>query len=122
MLNIQNEIKSFNDALEWSNSGCIKDLLLNMNEEIGEFWNIIKWVDTKTQQKMIQENKEEVENFIGDMVYLILKISYLCNVNSEKAIKDVLDEYRKRFPIDKAKGTHGNVRAGGVDLKNSVPQ
>src|SRR3989338_3652618 len=116
----QEYVKSFNDARDWSRFGSVKDLLLNMSEEIGEFWNIIKWVDVETQQHLIKENKEEVENFIGDMVYLILKISYLCDVNSEKAIKDVLDEYRKRFPIDKAKGTHGNVRAGGIDLKHLV--
>lgn len=119
MLNVQKKIKDFNDAREWSTHSSIKDLLLNINEEIGEFWNIIKWVDTETQQELIQKNKEEVENFIGDMLYLILKISYLCNVDSQKAINDVLEEYEKRFPIDKAKGSHGNTRAGGIDLKNN---
>ena len=117
MKEIQNKIKEFNDKRNWSTPSSIKDLLLNMNEEIGEFWNIIKWVDVDTQQKLIKENKEEVDNFIGDMLYLILKISYLCDVDSEKSILDVLDEYEKRFPIDKAKGSHGNTRAGGIDLK-----
>ncbi|MBI2448986.1 hypothetical protein HYV49_01685 [Candidatus Pacearchaeota archaeon] len=51
------------------------------------------------------------------MVYLILKISYLCNVDSKKAVEDVLVEYEKRFPVDKAKGSHGNKLAGGIDLK-----
>ena len=120
MKETQDRIKKFNDELDWSNPSCIKDLMLNMNEEIGEMWNIIKWVDTETQQKMILENKEEVENFVGDMIYLILKISYLCNVDPQKAIDDVMAEYEKRFPKDKAKGTHGNVRAGGVDLKNKL--
>ena len=77
--------------------------MLNMNEEIGEFWNIIKWVDVDMQQKLIKENKKEVENYIGDMLYLILKISYLCNIDSKKAINDVLEEYEKRFPVSKAK-------------------
>lgn len=117
MKKTQDQIKDFNDERDWSTPGCIKDLLLNMNEEIGEFWNIIKWVDTETQQKLVKENKEEVENFIGDMIYLILKTSYLCDVDSEKAIKDVMDEYEKRFPKDKAKGNHGNKLAGGIDLK-----
>src|SRR3989344_6006466 len=116
MLAIQNDIKAFNDALEWSKPSSIKDLLLNMNEEVGEFWNIIKWVDTDTQQKLIKENKAEVDNFIGDMLYLILKISYLCDVDSDKSILDVLKEYEKRFPIEKARGNHANIRAGGVDI------
>ena len=95
----------------------MKDLLLNMNEEIGEFWNIIKWVDTETQQKLISENKDEAKNFVGDMTYLILKIAYLCDVNSQEAINEVLEEYEQRFPIDKVKGGHANKRAGGIDLK-----
>src|SRR3989344_3741871 len=119
MLAIQNDIKAFNDALEWSKPSSIKDLLLNMSEEIGEFWNIIKWVDVETQQRLVRENKEEVENFIGDMMYLVLKVSYLCDVDAKKGFDDVMTEYEKRFPISKVKGTHGNVRAGGVDLKDA---
>ncbi|MBM3233088.1 hypothetical protein FJZ18_02895 [Candidatus Pacearchaeota archaeon] len=113
----QETIKRFNDARDWSDPGCIKDLLLNMNEEIGEFWNIIKWVDVSTQQKLIQKEHPEVENFIGDMLYLILKISYLCNVDSQKAIDEVMAEYEGRFPVDKTKGNHANLLAGGIDLK-----
>lgn len=119
MLEIQDKIKKFNDERDWSRPSSIKDLLLNMNEEIGEFWNIIKWVDTDTQQKLIKENKAEVENFIGDMIYLILKIAYLTEVNSKKAIEDVLEEYKKRFPLEKTRGKHANTMAGGIDLKKS---
>jgi len=114
---IQDEIKRFNDKREWSLPSSIKDLLLNMGEEVGEFWNIIKWVDVETQQKLIKESPEEVENFIGDMLYLILKVSYLCDVDPQKAISDVMTEYEKRFPIDKTKGSHANKRAGGTDDK-----
>ncbi|MGE0792740.1 MAG: hypothetical protein AB7V77_01010 [Candidatus Woesearchaeota archaeon] len=113
----QEIIKKFNDERNWSTKHSIKDLLLNMNEEIGEFWNIIKWVDTETQTKLIKENHDEVENFIGDMIYLILKVSYLCDVDSQKAIDDVMIEYEKRFPKDKMKGNHANKLAGGIDLK-----
>lgn len=117
---IQEALKSFNDARDWSKPSSIKDLLLNMNEEIGEFWNLIKWVDTSTQQRLIKENKAEVENFIGDMLYLILKIAYLSEVDAEKGILDVLKEYEKRFPVEKTKGNHGNIRAGGIDLKKEL--
>lgn len=117
---IQNALQSFNDARDWSRPSSIKDLLLNMNEEIGEFWNIIKWVDVETQQRLIKENKGEVENFIGDMLYLILKVAYLSEVNAEKGIRDVLAEYEKRFPAERTKGNHGNTRAGGIDLKKEL--
>lgn len=116
---IQNKVEEFNKTRDWGKIWEIKDLLLNMNEEIGEMWHIIKWIDEKKQEEMIGKNKEEVENFIGDMLYLLLKIAAISKVDSEKGIKDVLAEYGKRFPVDKVKQfKHGNVRAGGIDEKN----
>ncbi|MCF7866396.1 MazG-like family protein [Candidatus Woesearchaeota archaeon] len=117
---MQDYIKKFNDERNWSNPGSIKDLMLNMNEEIGEFWNVIKWVDTETQMKLINENKAEIENYIGDMLYLIFKVAYLCKIESDKAIKDVMKEYEQRFPIEKTKGNHANKLAGGIDLKKDA--
>lgn len=114
---IQQIIKQFNDERDWSTPSSVKDLCLNMNEEIGELWNVIKWVDTDTQLRLVKENKEEVDNFIGDMIYLILKVAYLYGVDSEKAIMDVMAEYEKRFPKERTKGNHGNKLAGGIDLK-----
>lgn len=120
MREIQEKIKRFNDEREWSEPHSVKDLLLNMNEEIGELWNIIKWVDTETQLKLVSENKEEVGNFIGDMIYLILKIAYLYNIDAKEEIEKVIAEYEKRFPKDRMKGNHGNILAGGIDLKNHI--
>ena len=116
----QDIIKKFNDMRGWSTPASTKDLLLNMSEEIGEMWNIIKWVDVPTQQKLIAENKAEVENFIGDMLYLVFKVSYLCDVDPQKGMDDVMAEYEKRFPTDKTKGNHANKLAGGIDLKGKT--
>lgn len=69
------------------------------------------------QRELILNNKILCEDFIGDMLYLILKISYLCDVDSKKAINDVITEYEKRFPINKVKDSHANLKAGGFDGK-----
>ena len=118
MKEIQEKIKKFNEERDWGKTSEIKDLLLNMNEEIGEFWNIIKWVDEAKQKELIEKNKEEVANFIGDMVFLILKIASICDVDSKEEVIKVIEEYERRFPIDKVKKfKHGNKLAGGVDDK-----
>src|SRR3989344_7251429 len=103
MKRIQDKVKEFNDTREWGKVGELKDLLLNMNEEIGEFWHIIKWVDENKQKELIEKNKDEVGNFIGDMHYLLLKIAYICNIDSEAETLKVLEEYEKRMPVDKIK-------------------
>jgi uncharacterized protein YabN with tetrapyrrole methylase and pyrophosphatase domain len=117
MQEAQRWVKEFNDARGWNFVGTIKDLLLNMDEEIGEMWHIIKWVDEKKQAEMIAKHKDEVENFVGDMQFLILKIAAICDVDSKKAITDVMKEYEQRFPLEKTKGKHANVKAGGIDMK-----
>ncbi len=114
----QDKVKKFNEERNWGKVWEIKDLLLNMNEEIGEFWHIIKWVDEEKQKKLIEENKSEAGNFVGDMSYLLLKIAAICGVNSEEELNKVLEEYERRFPIEKIKKVkHANKLAGGVDDK-----
>ena len=117
MKEVQNKVEKFNKERDWFKILEIKDLLLNMNEEIGEFWNIIKWVNAEKQKELIEKNKGEVGNFIGDMEYLILKIAAVCKIDAEEETLKVSEEYERRFPVDKAKGNHGNTRAGGIDLK-----
>ena len=80
-------------------------------------WNLIKWLEPDDQMKVIKENKPEVENFIGDMLYLVFKVGYICDVDPKKALDDVMSEYEKRFPVEQVKGNHGNTLAGGIDLK-----
>ncbi|MBW2995796.1 hypothetical protein KY332_00690 [Candidatus Woesearchaeota archaeon] len=118
MKETQDKIKKFNEDREWGKVWEIKDLLLNMNEEIGELWHFIKWIDEEKQKEMLEKHKDEVGNFVGDMSFLILKIAAICDVDAKKESLKVLDEYEKRFPIEKVKGTHGNAKAGGVDLKD----
>lgn len=120
MEDIQEKVKKFNEERDWGKIGELKDLMLNMNEEIGEMWHIIKWVDDEKQKEMIEKHKEEVGNFIGDMQYLLLKIAFICNINSKDEILKVLEEYEKRMPVDKMKiHKHGNKLAGGWDNKEA---
>ena len=118
MKQIQDKVENFNKERNWGSVSEIKDLLLNIDEEIGELWHIIKWVDTEKQKELLEKNKKEVGNFIGDMQYLILKIAFICKINSEEETLKVLEEYEKRFPVEEIrKFKHGNKLAGGIDYK-----
>ncbi len=114
----QEKIKKFDEARGWSEHWNIKDLCLNMNEEIGELWNLIKWIDDDKQKKIVSENKEEADNFIGDALFIILKMANQMGTNAEKELEKVLDEYEKRMPPEKMKEVgHANKLAGGIDNK-----
>ncbi len=113
----QEIVKRFNEERDWLRVYEMKDLLLNLCEETGEAWNLIKWVDHDTQKQLIEKHKDDWEDFVGDVLYLTLKIASLTGVDAKSAIKRTMDDYEKRFPLDKTKGSHANVLAGGTDNK-----
>lgn len=112
----QEIVKAFNDERAWS-TPHFKDLLLNVVEEVGEARNIIKWIPETRSLELIQKNKDEWADFIGQLQYLVLKMSYLSGVDAEEALHKTMEEFKQRFPVDKVKGNHANVAAGGHDGK-----
>ena len=118
MKRFQEKIRKFDEARGWERDWNIKDLCLNLNEEIGELWNLIKWVNDEKQKDVIAKNKEEANNFIGDSLFIILKIANQIGADAEKELEKVLNEYEKRMPAEKMKKVKtANKLAGGWDNK-----
>ncbi len=115
----QDKIKEFDVARNWQNDWNMKDLLLNLTEETGEIWNLIKWIDDKDKEKEItNKNKKEVADFIGDSMFIILKLANQTNVDADEALQATLDEYEKRMPPEIMKKVKtANKLAGGYDNK-----
>lgn len=121
MKKFQERVKEFNDARDWTNENEIKrmkDFLMNMCEEAGEAWSVIKWVDDNKIKELIEKHKDEYEDFVGDQLFLILKIANISGVDAEKALERTLNDYEKRFPVKETiEKKHGNILAGGIDNK-----
>lgn len=114
----QNKIREFDEVRGWSNSWDLKDLMLNITEETGELWNLIKWVDEEKQKEIIERKKIEVEDFLGDTLFLLLKIANQTETDVEQGLIKTLGDYEKRMPPEVMKKVgHANKLAGGVDNK-----
>ncbi len=115
----QKLIAEFDSARGWENHWNIKDLCLNFNEEIGELWNLIKWIPEEEQRKVIKDNYDQASDFVGDILFLILKISNQLQVDATGALSTTLEEYEKRMPPEiMKKSKHANKNAGGHDNKD----
>ena len=116
----QDKIKEFDEARGWQDNWNFKDLLLNITEETGEAWNLVKWVDEEKQKKIVSEKKREVSDYVGDTMFLLLKIANQSKVDVEQALQNTLDEYEKRMPPEVMKKLkHANKLAGGWDNKDN---
>lgn len=115
----QKKIKYFDIARGWDNNWNLKDLSLNITEEVGEFWGLIKWIDDDKQKEVINHKKAEASDFIGDTLFLLLKLSNQMNIDASQSLQNTLDEYEKRMPPEFMKKVgHANKLAGGHDNKN----
>lgn len=118
---LQHTISTFADERKWAETYQVYGIFLNMIEEISEAWNVVKHLekDETLLRKVITDSKDEMEDFIGDITFLLFKLSHVLNVDVEKAITDRLVEFEKRFPAEfmKANSFAGNRRVGGVDNK-----
>jgi NTP pyrophosphatase (non-canonical NTP hydrolase) len=118
MKEAQDKLKEFDTARGWEKDWNIKDLLLNITEEGGELWDLIKWVEDEKQKEVINNNKDKVSDYIGDILFLLLKIANQTKVDVSKSLQNTLDEYEKRMPPEKMKEVgHANINAGGIDNK-----
>jgi len=114
----QNKIEKFDKERGWGGDWNLKDLSLNLIEETGELWNLIKWVEEDKQRKIIENKKEEASDYIGDSLFLLLKMANKMDVDASKALDSTLEEYEKRMPANKMKEVgHANKNAGGIDNK-----
>jgi len=114
----QDRIEEFDKVRGWGGDWHLKDLALNITEEVGELWNLVKWVDEDKQRKIIGEKKENASDFIGDTLFLLLKMANKMGIDAEKSLKNTLEGYEKRMPAEKIKEAgHANKLAGGIDEK-----
>ena len=117
----QNMLREFDKARGWESGWNLKDLLLNITEEGGEMWSLIKWIDDEKQKKVVKEKKAEVSDYIGDTLYLILKIANQTGIDASVALMETLKEYELRMPPEVMKRVgHGNKLAGGHDNKEAL--
>jgi len=115
----QEKIKEFDKERGWHTHWNVKDLLLNITEEGGELWDLIKWVDEEKQKQIVNEKEKEVSDYVGDTLFLLLKLANQTGVDAEQGLLDVLEEYEKRMPPEKMKQVgHANKLAGGHDNKD----
>ena len=78
-------------------------------------------INDEKQKQVVNEKKEEVSDFLGDTLFLLLKLANQTNIDVDKSLKQTLDEYEKRMPPETMKKVgHANKLAGGHDNRENA--
>ncbi|MCL5094097.1 MAG: hypothetical protein M1355_03130 [Patescibacteria group bacterium] len=116
MNDFQKRIHKFAQDRDWKQFHNPKDLLLGIVEEVGEIRNIVKWEqDPAKIEKVLEDNKSELKNHIGDIYWFLSLLANGTNINLDEAIDEVITENEGRFPVKEVKSAHTNRYLGGKD-------
>ncbi len=119
MQHFQEELRKFDKDRNWGQFRDPRDILLGIVEEVGEIRNFVKWESNpEVINKVVRENRAEIEDGIGDLLWCVFLLANRFDVDAEKAFKDVIESNKKRFPPELVKGKNTNLYTNpGTDLK-----
>ncbi|MCL3782740.1 hypothetical protein EMN47_20325 [Prolixibacteraceae bacterium JC049] len=111
----QKEVKEFDVDRNWDYFYPL-ELFANLNEEIGEIWQRIAWVSDEKKKELAKKHHQEIEDNIGDLLFLIFKLSNQLDVDCQRGFKNVMEEYYGRFPLEKFQNEDKDSNTANKDL------
>ena len=97
MEGIQREIEKFNQERDWDQFHSPENLAKSISIEAGELLECFQWNNNY--------NKDEVCDELADVFNYCFQLASKLNVNPEVIILNKLEKTRKKYPVEKAKGT-----------------
>jgi len=111
----QNEVKEFDSNRKWDYFYPL-EIFANLNEEIGEIWQRIAWVSVEKKKELAIQHKREIEDNVGDLLFLVFKLANQLQVDCNIGFQNVMDEYNSRFPIEKFQKTNKDENTANKDI------
>ena len=97
MEKVQREIEKFNEERDWDQFHSPENLAKSIAIEAGELLECFQWDNNY--------NKENVCDELADVFNYCFQLASKLNVNPEEIILNKLEKTRKKYPVEKAKGT-----------------
>lgn len=89
-------IREFNEERDWDQFHSPENIAKSISIEAGELLECFQWNDNY--------NKDDVCNELADVLNYCIVLADKLDVDIEEIILKKLEETKKKYPVDKAKG------------------
>jgi len=96
---IIHELIKFRNERDWEQFHNPKDLSLAISAEAGELLELFLWKNHE------EANKEKVKEELADIFAFAFLLADKYGFNVKDIVLEKIEENRKKYPVDKAKGT-----------------
>jgi len=101
---LKNDVKKFIEERDWQQFHSPKNLSMGIVSEASELLDLFLWCDIQDSYEMLEKKREEVENEIADIAYMLLAFCIRHNIDLSSAIAHKRIEAARKYPVEKCKG------------------
>ncbi len=105
---LKEKIKDFCDRRDWDQFHNAKELAVALSIEASELLEIFRWKNPQEVSELFNDKnkKEDIEDEMADILYFLVRIAQLYNIDLTEALDRKMDKNEKKYPVDKFKGSN----------------
>jgi NTP pyrophosphatase (non-canonical NTP hydrolase) len=105
------EVEAFCEERDWSQYHTPKDLAIGLSTEASELLELFRFLDEGDVHQRLDDPEfaETVRDEIGDVVFFLVRVSQILDVDPIEAARDKLDKSREKYPADEYEGDNWKV-------------
>jgi 8-oxo-dGTP pyrophosphatase MutT (NUDIX family)/NTP pyrophosphatase (non-canonical NTP hydrolase) len=103
---LQKKVIDFRDKRDWKQFHNPKDLALSLTLEASEVLEHFQWKSAKEIDNYTKSHKGEIAEELSDVLYWVLLMAYDLDINIVNSFKKKMEQNEKKYPVEKAKGSH----------------
>ena len=100
------QILQFRDERDWKQFHNPKDISISLCLEAAEVLEHFQWKSPAEVEVYCQEHRAEIGSELADVLCFVLILSHELKVDLTEAFNLKMEENKRKYPVDKAKGNH----------------
>ena len=105
---LNDEIREFCEARNWSQFHTPKDLAIGLSTESNELLDIFRFKNEEEQLAALDdtEKRMDIEDELADILFFLLRFADMYDVDLEEALTDKMETNQARYPKDEYKSSN----------------
>ena len=100
------DLRKFRDERDWMQFHDPKSMAASITIEAAELLEHFQWRNKDEAEEYIRTHKDEVGEEMADVALYLFEMADNAGIDLLDAMRKKLEKNAKKYPIEKAKGTH----------------
>lgn len=104
---LQTNVRDFAQARDWEQFHTPKNLAMALAGEAGELLAIFQWLTPEESAALVEDAPmaEAMRDELADVLYYLLRIADVTNVDLDSALATKLQKNNARYPVSSSRGS-----------------